>query len=107
MNAPPRPAPVLLAERLQLVLRLSEANAACHRAQAAAGGAQFAVARIEALIDRDGASEALEAELSAAYADDDAALSRLAEIELQLDALNARLSALDRELVAAEGGEEG
>lgn len=103
----PRPAPVLVAERLDLVLRLSEANAACHRAQAAAGGAQFAVARVEALIDRDGATEALEAELAEVYAADDAALSRLAEIEMQLDALNARLSAVDRELAAANDAEEG
>ena len=103
----PRPTPVLVAERLDLVLRLSEANAACHRAQAAAGGAQFAVARVEALIDRDGATDALEAELADAYAADDAALSRLAEIELQLDTLNARLTAVDRELAAASGAEEG
>ncbi|SEA51473.1 hypothetical protein [Rubrimonas cliftonensis] len=92
----------VFAERLEVVLEIGAANAACHRAQAAAGGAQIAVARLEARLAGGDETAEIEAELAAAYLEDDAALAALARAEARVGALDARLAAIDADLAAAQ-----
>ncbi len=92
----------VFAERLQIVLEIGAANAACHRAQAAAGGAQLAVARLEARLAEGEETPEIEAELAAAYLEDDAALAALATAETRVGALDARLAEIDADLAAAQ-----
>lgn len=86
-----RAAAAILADRLRVVLAIGEANAAQHRAQAAVGGAQIDLMRVEAQ-----GLDPTEAEAA-----DEAARARVAAAEATLADLDAQLAALDHELAAS------
>lgn len=93
-----RPADRILAERLEVVLSIGEANAERHRAQAMLGGAQIEIIRVEMDDDITETSN----ERAEAHAADDAARAALQAAEGRILSLEARLAELDRELSDAE-----
>jgi hypothetical protein len=97
----PRPAPDILAERMQVVLAIGEANAAIHKAQAVVGGVQIDVMNVEEQLEAGGPTPDLNATLDAVYDRDDAARAELAVAQAKLVALEDKLAELDRELAAA------
>lgn len=94
----PRAATVVFADRLSVVLAITEANGQRQRAQAAASGAL-----IERMNLEDHPAGATPASLAAAEAEHDAAQRRLAEADARIAELDGRLAALDAELAAAAG----
>ncbi|MDZ7713064.1 MAG: hypothetical protein U5L06_08085 [Rhodovibrio sp.] len=96
-----RPATEILAERMQLLLAIGEANAAVQRAQAVAGGVEIDVMNVEEQLETSGPSEALHAQLERARGRDDAARTALAAAEAKREALEQQLARLDRELASA------
>jgi hypothetical protein len=96
-----RPAWEILAERMQLLLAIGDANAAVQRAQAIAGGVEIDVMNAEEQLAASGPSEALHAQLKCARSRDDAARTALAAAEATREALEHQLARLDRELASA------
>jgi len=95
----PRDQDGLLAERIGLVLALGEANAAHHRAQAGAGGAEITVMMVEERLAAD-PGPAQRAALYDARAADAAAQTRLEAAAARVRVLEERLAALDGDLAA-------
>ncbi len=91
----PRALAEVFAERVSVVLAITEANGLRQRAQAAASGAQ--IERMSLDEHAGGSAEAL----AAVEALDDAAQARLAGIDARIAALQDRLAALDAELADA------
>ena len=89
----PRDRALILADRLALVLAIGEANAARQRAQAAFGGAQIEMMRVE---------DESDAEQKAALAADAEARSALDAADARIQTLEIRLAALDAELIDAD-----
>jgi hypothetical protein len=89
----PRDKTSILADRLALVLAIGEANAARQRAQAAFGGAQIEMMRVE-----DDSEPARQAALAA----DAEARSALDAADARIETLEIRLAALDAELTDAD-----
>jgi hypothetical protein len=89
----PRDKALILSDRLALVLAIGEANAARQRAQAAFGGAQIEMMRVE---DESGAEQ------EAALAADAEARSALDAADARIETLEIRLAALDAELTDAD-----
>ncbi len=99
--SPPRAAPDILAERMQVVLAIGEANAAIQKTQALMGGVQIDVMNVEEQLEASGPTPELNAALEAVYDRDDAAKASLAIAQAKLDTLEEQLAELDRELAAA------
>ena len=93
----PRSVAEVFAERLSVVLAITEANGVRQRAQAAACGAQIERMSLE---DHAGADAAL---IAAARQDDAAAQDRLAASDARIAELDGLLAALDAELAAVAG----
>jgi hypothetical protein len=94
----PRAATEVFADRLAVVLAITEANGLRQRAQAAASGAL-----IERMNLEDHPAGVTPGSLAEAQAQDDAAQRRLAEADARIAELDGRLAALDAELAAAAG----
>lgn len=93
-----RPKREILAERLEVVLAIGEANAERQRAQALAGGAEIHRLRAEEAEGVDHAAEADRADASeAAEAAFDAADTRLAELDRRLAEIDGELREADRQ----------
>ena len=94
----PRAVTDVFADRLAVVLAITEANGVRQRAQAAASGAL-----IERMNLEDHPRRCHAASLAEAQAQDDAAQRRLADADARIAELDGRLAALDAELAAAAG----
>lgn len=103
MTAPRAPSEIV-ADRLRVVLALTEANALHHRARAQVGGAEIEAMRVAERLRTGAGGSVLEAERDASRARDAEVRAALAEAEAELGALEDALARLDRELMDAQSG---
>ena len=103
MTAETETAETLRAERLRIVMQLTELNAEHLRLSQAAGGAEIDELRCERAIDEEGAAAGHRDRLHEARGEGRDTRLALAECEDRVRALESRIDEIDRRL-AADGG---